>query len=61
VILEVLVKEGDMVKLGQKLLILEAMKMENNIEADKPGKVISVLKQKGDAVMEGDVLIIIGE
>lgn len=61
VILEVLVREGDMVKLGQKLLVLEAMKMENNIEADKPGKVISVHKHKGDAVMEGDVLIVIGE
>lgn len=61
VILELLVREGDMVKLGQKLLVLEAMKMENNIEADKPGKVVSILKHKGDAVMEGDVLIIIGE
>ncbi len=61
VILEVLVREGDMVKLGQKLLVLEAMKMENNIEADKPGKVTSILKHKGDAVMEGDVLIVIGE
>ncbi len=61
VILEVLVKEGDSVKLGQKLLILEAMKMENNIEADKPGKVVSILKQKGDSVMEGDVLVIIGD
>jgi len=35
--------------------------MENSIEADKPGKVTSILKQKGDAVMEGDVLIVIGE
>jgi glutaconyl-CoA/methylmalonyl-CoA decarboxylase subunit gamma len=61
VILEVLVKAGDMVKLGQKLIVLEAMKMENNIDADQAGKVISVLKSKGDAVMEGDVLIIIGE
>ena len=47
--------------MGQKLLLLEAMKMENNIEADKVGKVISINKQKGDAVMEGDVLIVIGE
>jgi glutaconyl-CoA/methylmalonyl-CoA decarboxylase subunit gamma len=61
VILEILVREGDMVKLGQKLLVLEAMKMENNIEADKPGKVISILKHKGDTVMEGDVLLVIGE
>lgn len=61
VILEVYVKEGDEVKMGQKLLMLEAMKMENNIEADKAGKVVSILKHKGDSVMEGDVLIIIGE
>lgn len=61
VILEVFVKEGDVVKMGQKLLMLEAMKMENNIEADKAGKVVQILKGKGDSVMEGDVLIIIGE
>ena len=61
VILEIFVREGDTVKMGQKLLMLEAMKMENNIEADKAGKVVSILKQKGDNVMEGDVLIIIGD
>lgn len=61
VVLEMFVREGDMVKMGQKLLMLEAMKMENNIEADKAGKVVSILKQKGDSVMEGDILIIIGE
>ena len=61
VILEMFVKEGDIVKMGQKLLMLEAMKMENNIEADKAGKVVSILKSKGDSVMEGDILIIIGE
>ncbi len=60
VILEMYVREGDEVKMGQKLLMLEAMKMENNIEADKAGKVVSILKHKGDSVMEGDVLIIIG-
>ena len=61
VILDIFVKVGDMVQLGQKLLVLEAMKMENNIEADKTGKVISIMKSKGDAIMEGDVLMIIGE
>ncbi len=60
VILDVYVKEGDNVTVGQKLLLLEAMKMENNIEADKVGKVVSINKQKGDSVMEGDVLIVIG-
>ena len=61
VILEMFVREGDIVKMGQKLLMLEAMKMENNIEADKAGKVVSIMKHKGDSVMEGDVLIIIGD
>jgi biotin carboxyl carrier protein len=61
VILDVFVKEGDVVKIGQKLLLLEAMKMENNIEADQPGKVVSIAKKQGDSVMEGDVLIVIGE
>ncbi len=61
VILDLLVKEGDLIKVGQKLLTLEAMKMENNIESDKEGKVIAVKVSKGDSVMEGDILIIIGE
>ncbi|MFZ4741496.1 MAG: acetyl-CoA carboxylase biotin carboxyl carrier protein [Bacteroidales bacterium] len=61
VILDIYVKEGDIVKSGQKLLTLEAMKMENNIESDKEGKVISIKASKGDNVMEGDILIIIGE
>lgn len=61
VVLDVLVKPGDSVKMGQKLLVLEAMKMENNIEADKEGRIVSIEKHKGDAVMEGDVLIVIGD
>lgn len=61
VILEMHVREGDLVKMGQKLITLEAMKMENNINADKEGKVISIKVSKGDSVMEGDVLIVIGE
>ncbi|MDP4185286.1 MAG: biotin/lipoyl-containing protein [Bacteroidota bacterium] len=59
VILDVLVKEGDTVKIGQKLIVLEAMKMENNIEADKAGRIVSIKKQKGDSVMEGDIIIVI--
>ena len=60
VILDLFVKVGDVVNIGQRLLVLEAMKMENNIEADKAGKIVSVAKNKGDSVMEGDVLIVIG-
>jgi len=61
VILEIYVREGDMVKIGQKLLMLEAMKMENIINADKEGRVASIKVGKGDSVMEGDILIVIGE
>lgn len=60
VILDVLVNEGDTVKAGQKLMVLEAMKMENNIESDVDGVVSSIPKRKGDSVLEGDTLIIIG-
>ena len=59
VVLDVLVKEGDVVKVGQKLMILEAMKMENNIESDRDGVVKSIVARKGDSVLEGDVLITI--
>ncbi|MEJ5302610.1 MAG: biotin/lipoyl-binding protein [Bacteroidales bacterium] len=60
-VLEVLVKEGDHVKIGQRVLLLEAMKMENNIDSDKEGRVVKIHKHKGDPVMEGDILIEIGE
>ncbi|NLA15790.1 MAG: biotin/lipoyl-binding protein [Bacteroidales bacterium] len=58
VILEVNVKEGDTVKSGQKLVVLEAMKMENNIEADRDGVITSIKVNKGDSVLEGAPLII---
>lgn len=59
VVLDVYVREGDVVKVGQKLLLLEAMKMENNLEADHAGKVTSVKVRKGDSILEGAVLVII--
>lgn len=59
VILDIKVKEGDTVKKGQLILILEAMKMENNINADKDGVVSAIKVSKGDSVLEGTDLIII--
>ena len=59
VILEVNVREGDTVKAGQTLLILEAMKMANNIEADRDGVSERISARKGDSVLEGDVLLTI--
>ncbi len=60
VILELHVKVGDEVKRGQKIAILEAMKMENVINADRDGKVTEVKINKGDSVLEGADLIVIG-
>ena len=60
-ILETKVKVGDEVKVGDVLLIMEAMKMENNIKSDKAGKITSLKVNNGDSVLEGDVLVEIGE
>lgn len=60
VILDIYVKVGDTVKNGQKVLLLEAMKMENNIDSDRDGVVKEIKIGKGDSVNEGDVLLIIG-
>jgi biotin carboxyl carrier protein len=60
VVLDIFVKVGDPVKQGQHILMLEAMKMENNIDADKGGVVKEIRVRKNDSVMEGDVLIVIG-
>ena len=59
VILDIKVKEGDEVKKGQTLIILEAMKMENSINADKDGKVTAINVSKGESVLEGTDLVII--
>lgn len=56
-ILGVKVNTGDVVKKGQVLLILEAMKMENEIVAPNDGTVASVNVSKGTSVNAGDVLL----
>ena len=59
VILDIKVNVGDEVKKGQTLIILEAMKMENSINADKDGKVAAINVSKGESVLEGTDLVII--
>lgn len=59
VILDIKVNVGDTVKKGQTVIILEAMKMENNINADKDGKITAINVGKGDSVLEGTDLLII--
>lgn len=56
-ILSIDVKEGDQVKAGQILVILEAMKMENEIVAPRDGKVAAILTNKGASVNTGDKLV----
>lgn len=59
VILDIKVNVGDSVKKGQTVLILEAMKMENNINSDRDGVVKAINVSKGESVLEGADLIII--
>ena len=58
-VLAIKVAVGDTVTAGQTLVVLEAMKMENNIDADRGGVVKQILVQQGATVMEGDNLIVI--
>ena len=59
VITSIEVAVGDEVKAGDTLLVLEAMKMANNIEAEKDGKVTAILVKPGQSVMEDDALVVI--
>jgi biotin carboxyl carrier protein len=58
-VMEMKCQVGDEVKKGQTLLVLEAMKMENNIAATHDGKVVEILVNKGDVVGEGATLVVI--
>ena len=58
-ILKVNVTQGQAVKEGEVLCVLEAMKMENDIMAPKAGKVAQVLVNKGSTVNTGDTLVVI--
>jgi biotin carboxyl carrier protein len=56
-IMQVFVKDNDEVKKGDKLVMYEAMKMENTIYAEKDGLVAKVRVKPGDTILEGDVLL----
>lgn len=58
-ILRIDVKEGDKVKAGQTLLILEAMKMENEIASPKDGTVVQIVTSKGATVETGTPLVVL--
>ena len=59
VVTEIKVAVGDEVKAGDTVLILEAMKMANNIEAEKDGKVTAICVKTGESVMEDAPLVVI--
>ena len=59
VIIDVKVNVGDTVAKEQTVVVLEAMKMENNINADREGKVIAIEVAKGDTVADGAVLVVL--
>ena len=56
-VLRVLVGVGDRVTLGQPILVLEAMKMENEVKSPRDGVVASIESAAGQAVSTGDVLV----
>ncbi len=58
VVTKILVKEGDSVKAGETIMILEAMKMENEVKSPKDGVIKQILVKEGDRVEAGDVLAV---
>ncbi len=59
VVTEIKVNVGDEVSAGDTVVVLEAMKMANNLEAEKSGKVTAILVQVGESVMEDTPLVVI--
>ena len=59
-IMQIYVHQGDSVKKGDKLLMYEAMKMENNLLAEADGTITAINCRQGDNVLQGDTLIVIG-
>ncbi len=58
-ITKVFINEGDIIEVGQKVLMLEAMKMENEVNATSAGMVIDIRHKEGSPVNQGDVLIML--
>jgi glutaconyl-CoA decarboxylase len=60
-IIKVIVSVGDTIKVGDALMVIETMKMENNISSPVAGTVKEIMVSNGDSVNEGVPLIVIGE
>ena len=59
VVTEIKVAVGDEVKAGDTVVVLEAMKMANNIEAEKDGKVTAICIKQGESVLEDSPLVVV--
>jgi biotin carboxyl carrier protein len=59
-VIRVLVHEGDAVEIGQGLVVVEAMKMQNEMKALRAGHVVEVRVRDGNTVGAGDTLVVIG-
>jgi biotin carboxyl carrier protein len=58
-VVRVLVKEGDAVDIGQGLIVVEAMKMQNEMKTSRAGRVVEVRVIDGDTVAAGDTLVVL--
>jgi biotin carboxyl carrier protein len=58
-VVRVLVQKGDAVDVGQGLIVVEAMKMQNEMKASRAGRVAEVLVRDGDTVTAGDTLVVL--
>jgi len=58
-VVRLLIREGDAVDIGQGLIVVEAMKMQNEMKASRAGRVVEVFVRDGDTVTAGDTLVVI--
>jgi len=58
-VVRVLVEKGDQVDVGRGLVVVEAMKMQNELKAARPGRVIEVRAHEGETVGAGDILVVL--
>jgi biotin carboxyl carrier protein len=59
-VIRLLVREGDTVEAGQGLVVVEAMKMQNEMKSPKAGQVVKLSAHVGATVAAGEVLVVIG-
>jgi biotin carboxyl carrier protein len=58
-VVRVLVTTGDLVETSQGLVVVEAMKMQNELKANRPGRVIEIRARQGETVGAGDILVVL--